>query len=343
MNSSTGSLETCRCYEVDTLKVSDVGERALVELARRICKFGPRVKVGIGDDAAAIDIDGRYLIATTDMLVASTHFPPGTTAEQMGHKAVIVNLSDLAAMGAEPLALIFSVGLPRELDVGLVERIIRSMDSVARRYGAYVVGGDLDESDDITIAGSAFGLASKGRLLTRSGARQGDLIAVTSELGAASAGLKILLDQLPPKGYEELVKAQLEPIVRVREGMVLAKNGVKAAIDITDSLAANLWQMSRMSEVKLIIDREKVPVHPLALKFAEQHGFEVEDFALFGGEDFELLFTVRPSGWRRVRLALERIGTKVTAIGNVAKGRGVYIQREGILEKLPDRGYEHFR
>ena len=325
------------------MRVSDVGERALVELARRICKSGPRVKVGIGDDAAAIDIDGKYLVATTDMLVASTHFPHDTTAEQMGHKAVIVNLSDLAAMGAEPLAMVFSVALSRKLDVSFVRRIIKSMDLTARRYGTYVVGGDLDESDDITIAGAAFGLASKSRLLTRSGARPGDVIAVTGQLGTASAGLEILLERLPSKGYEKLIRAQLEPVARVREGMLLAKNGVKAAIDITDGLAANLWQMSRMSKVKLIIEREKVPIHPLVNKFAERNGFDVEKFALFGGEDFELLFTVKRGSWKKVQLALKRAGTTASAIGYVTHGRGVYVQKRNILKKLPDRGYEHFK
>jgi thiamine-monophosphate kinase len=325
------------------MKVSDFGERALVELARMTFKKGPRIKVGIGDDAAAIDIDGRYLIVTTDMLVASTHFPHGTTAEQMGIKAVIVNLSDIAAMGAEPLALIFSVGLPRELDVDFVRRMIRGMDVTARRYGAYVVGGDLDETDDITIAGAAFGLAKKGQLLTRSGAKPGDVIAVTGQLGAASAGLKILFDRLPPKGYEKLIKAQLEPIARVREGMLLAKNGAKAAIDLTDGLAANLWQVSRMSKAKLVIYRDKVPIHPLVNKLSEKHGFDVEEFAFFSGEDFEMLFTLRRDIWEKVRHALKGIGTDATAIGYVSKGRGVYIQKHGALEKLPDRGYEHFK
>jgi thiamine-monophosphate kinase len=325
------------------MKISDFGERALVELARRTFKRGPRVKVGIGDDAAAIDIDDRYLIVTTDMLVAGTHFPHGTTAKQMGIKAVIVNLSDIAAMGAEPLALIFSVGLPRKLEVDFVRRIIRAMDVTARRYGAYVVGGDLDETDDITIAGAAFGLAKKDQLLTRSGARPGDFIAVTGKLGAASAGLKILLDQLPKKGYEKLIKAQLEPIARVREGMLLAKNGAKAAIDLTDGLAANLWQVSRMSGVKMIIDRDKVPIHPLVNKLSEKHEFDVEEFAFFTGEDFEMLFTLRRDIWEKVRQSLKRIGTDATAIGHVAKGRGVYIQKNGAMKRLPDRGYEHFK
>lgn len=325
------------------MKLSDFGERALVELARRTFTKGPRVKIGIGDDAAAIDIDGRYLIVTTDMLVAGTHFPHGTSAEQMGIKAVIVNLSDIAAMGAEPLALIFSVGLPRELDVDFVRRIIRGMDVTARRYGAYVVGGDLDETDDITIAGAAFGLSKKDQLLTRSGAKPGDVIGVTGQLGAASAGLKILLERLPQKGYKKLIKAQLEPIARVREGMLLAKNGARAAIDLTDGLAANLWQVSRMSRAKLIIDRDKVPIDPLVNKFSEQHGFDVEEFAFFSGEDFEMLFTLKRKSWGKVQQALKRIGTDATAIGYVSKGRGVYIQKHGSLEKLPDRGYEHFK
>ena len=325
------------------MKVSDVGERAIVEFARKICQSGPRVKVGIGDDAAAIDIDGKYLIATTDMLIAGTHFPKGTTATQMGLKAVVVNFSDIAAMGAEPLGLVFSVGLPRTLNVRFVKDMMREMDRVARSYGAYVVGGDLDESDEIIIAGAAFGLAKKGGLLTRSGARPGDLIAVTGELGAASAGLKILLDKIPVKGYERLVKAQLEPHARVKEGLALANNGsVTSAIDTTDSLAANAWQVSRMSKVKMIFDYEKLPINHVVKKFSCSRGLNVDNFALFGGEDFELLFTVRPSGWKKVQSAFKRLGTAVTLVGRATKGKGVFIKRRGEIENLPDIGYEHF-
>ncbi len=327
------------------MNLSDVGERALVELARRVCRRGPRVRVGIGDDAAAVDIDARRcLVATTDMLIARTHFPLGTTPEQMGHKAVVVNLSDLAAMGAEPLALVFSVGLPRKLEVNFVERMIRGMDATARAYGTYVVGGDLGEADDITISGSAFGIADRGRLLRRSGARPGDLIAVTGELGAAAAGLRILLEGLQRGDYARLLKAQLEPAARVKEGVQLAKSGlVTSAIDVTDGLAANLWQLSRESGVKLVVDRAKIPEHPPVRKFAARHGFGVDDFVLFGGEDFELLFTVRPQGWERVRRALKRVGTAATQIGIATRGKGVFIQSDGKMLVLPDRGYEHFR
>lgn len=326
------------------MKLSEVGERALVELARKLCSKGPRVVVGIGDDAAALDIDGRCLVATTDMLVAKTHFPPGTTPRQMGHKAVVANLSDLAAMGTEPLALVFSVGLPRGTEVGFVRRLLKGMDATARAYRTHVVGGDLDESEDITIAGTAFGLADRGELLLRSGCRPGDLVAVSGELGAAAAGLKILLGGLPRKGYGELVRAQLEPTARVREGRVLAQSGfVTSAIDITDGLASNLWQLERESKVKLVVERELLPEHRLVGRFATEHGFEVDDLVLFGGEDFELLFTVRPGGWGRVRRALERVGTRATLVGRAARGKGVFIQARGKTRALPDRGYEHFR
>jgi len=326
------------------MKLSEVGERALVELARKLCSKGPRVVVGIGDDAAALDIDGRCLVATTDMLMARTHFPPGTTPRQMGHKAVVANLSDLAAMGAEPLALVFSVGLPRRTEVGFVRQLLRGMDATARAYRTHVVGGDLDESEDVTIAGTAFGLADREELLPRSGARPGDLVAVSGELGAAAAGLKILLEGLPRKGYGELVKAQLEPVARVREGRVLAQSGfVTSAIDITDGLASDLWQLARESRVKFAVERERLPEHRFVRRFATEHGFEVDDFVLFGGEDFELLFTVRSDGWRRVRQALERVGTKATSIGRVARGKGVFIREGGKTRALPSRGYEHFR
>lgn len=326
------------------MRLNDIGERALVEIARRTFRKGSRVRIGIGDDGAAIDIDERCLVVTTDMLVASIHFLPETKPEQIGRKAVVVNLSDLAAMGAEPLGLVFSVALPRELDVGFVKRIMKGMDSSARKYGTYVVGGDLDESKEITIAGAAFGLADRKKLLMRSGAKEGDLVAVTGKLGAASAGLKILLEKLPLRGYKKLVEAQLEPKALVNEGIILAKSGlVKAATDITDSLATSLWQMASESGVKIVIDKRKIPVHPLVEKFSTQHGYNVDDFTLFGGEDFELLFTVRPRAWDKVRMALKRVGAEATSIGQVTKGRGVFVRVDEKEKQLEDRGYEHFR
>ncbi len=327
------------------MKLSQAGERVLVENARRIFRSGGRVRIGIGDDAAAIDLAGKKcLVVTTDMLVASTQFPPETKPEQIGRKAVIVNLSDVAAMGAEPLGLVFSVALPRNLEVEFANRIMKGMNSTAKEYDTYVVGGDLDESAEITIAGTAFGLADRDKLLRRSGAREGDILAVTGDFGAAGAGLKILLEKISENGYEKLVKAQLEPNARVKEGMALARSGrVKAAIDVSDGLASNLWHLARESKVKLVVDKDKIPIHPLVRKFSNYYDSNPNDFALFGGEDFELIFTTRPQSWSRVRLALKRVGTKATPIGKVVKGSGVFIKEGEKTKPLEDRGYEHYR
>ncbi|MFH1821968.1 MAG: thiamine-phosphate kinase, partial [Methanobacteriota archaeon] len=249
-----------------------------------------------------------------------------------------------AAMGAGALGLVFSVALPRDLDVEFVNRIMKGMDSAAKEYDTYVVGGDLDENKDIVISGTAFGLAKRGELLRRSGAKEGDILAITGELGAAAAGLKVLMEKVPVNGYRKLVKAQLEPKARVKEGMALARSGcVKAAIDVSDGLATNLWHLARESKAKLIIERDKIPIHPLVKKFSNQYGFKIDDFVLFGGEDFELIFTTRPKAWHGINLSLKRLGTKSTAIGKVSKGRGVFIRDDGKTKPLEDRGYEHFK
>jgi thiamine-monophosphate kinase len=202
----------------------------------------------------------------------------------------------------------------------------------------------LDESDKIIISGVAFGQLKKGTALTRSGAKAGDLVVVTGTLGAASAGLKILLEKLPQAGFRPLVDAQLRPAARVKEGLALVKSGaVNAAIDITDGLASNLWQISRESKVKITIERELIPENPMVRRLAAAHGFKVDDFVLFGGEDFELLFTVRPVGWPNVKRALERIGTSASVIGRVEAGHGVFMKTGGRTRPLPDRGYEHFK
>ncbi len=126
------------------MRIRELGERALIELARKTCAPGSHTRVGIGDDAAAIDIGSTCLVVTTDMLVSRVHFPSGTPAEQMGKKAVVVNLSDIAAMGASPLGLVFSVGLPRGIEVDFVKKLLRSMDSCALSYDTNVLGGDLN-------------------------------------------------------------------------------------------------------------------------------------------------------------------------------------------------------
>jgi thiamine-monophosphate kinase len=222
--------------------------------------------------------------------------------------------------------------------------MLKTMDSTAREYGAYVIGGDLGESGEVILAGAALGLTRKGKFLRRRGAKAGDLVAVTGTLGRASAGLKILMKKLPQKDFRDLVQAQLEPRARIREGEALARSGfVSAAIDLSDGLASDLWQLSKESEIKITIERGALPTDALVTKFAKKYGLNPDDFVLFGGEDFELLFTVKPDGWKKISRSLRQKGTKVTPIGYVEKGKGVYIEKKGKLFKLPNKGFEHFK
>lgn len=326
------------------MKLKEVGERALLRMVRGICDKGPQIELGIGDDAAAINIGDKYLVVSTDMLIGNVHFLPETPIERIGRKSVVVNLSDLAAMGANPLGLVFSIGAPRDIEYSFIKDLLESMNSIAREYDTYIVGGDLNESTEIIISGTAFGTTLKNQLLTRSGAREGDIICLTGDLGSAAAGLKIILDKLPRGENEGLLDAFHEPVARVKIGHLLAQSGVvTSTIDISDGLAANLWQISRMSEVKLIIDKEELPINPQVKKISDENNWNLDELTLFSGEDFELLFTVKREGWESLKENVNTGEVNITKIGEVSKGHGVYIKKNSRIEELPDRGYEHFR
>lgn len=321
------------------MKLAELGERKLVELLRRKFGKGREVEVGIGDDAAVLRIGGELMVLTTDILFQSTHFPPQTTPEQMGWKALVVTISDLAAMGAEPIAVTFSVGLPPTTEVRELEKIADGMKRAAKKYGVSVVGGDLNEDEEVVISGSAVGKAE--RVLRRCGARPGDLLAVTNRLGRASAGLYLLTRSLPVGRYRELLKALLEPEARVKEGKILTSGGATSAIDLSDGLALNLWQLAVESGVRMVLER--VPTHPLVERFSAEHGLDPLEFSQFGGEDYELLFTFPSDSREKLEKELRKVGSSLTVIGRVEKGRGVVWEREGKLVPLPEQGYEHFR
>lgn len=326
------------------MKLKDVGERSLLELAQQICEAGPSVIVGVGDDGAAIKTEKDTLVTTTDMIIEKIHFPLNASVQYISTKAVVTNLSDLAAMGARPLGLVFSIGAPGETEVDFISELLQGMNSTARKYGVYLVGGDLNEASEIIISGAAFGEADEEELLLRSGARAGDIIGMTGELGIVAAGVRAMLEDISIENKELLKDGFKNPVARTKEGMVLSQSGgVTSAIDITDGLASNLWQISRMSEVGLVIDDEKLPIPQEVRDFSKEQGIELDELTLYGGEDFELIFTVRPDTWDDVATEIRKLGTKVSRIGEVNAKEGVSIKRKGELEELPDRGYKHFK
>lgn len=324
-------------------RLRDVGESAVLRLARRIFTRSKMVVTGIGDDAAVLSIDGKFFAMTTDMLVGKTSIPRIATPEQIGKKTVAVNFSDLAAVGARPVALLLSIAMPADFELSFVERMMTSIEREVRRYGAHVIGGDVDEGEDITIAGFAFGIV-EGKILTRDGAGVGELIGVTGELGCAAAGLDFIRRKMDDKRFEPLAKAQLEPEARCVEGMILGKcEGVTSAIDISDGLAYNLWQICEESGIGIIVEKEKIPLCSLVKEYSESMRKDPYEFALFGGEDYELLFTVKPSFLSELEREFRKANRKFTIIGKTAREKGVWISEKGKSRKLPKIGFEHFR
>ncbi len=276
-----------------------------------------RVQAVIGreqtlDDCAVIPLGDKYLVATTDMLHETTDFPAGMTGWQMGWMAVAVTISDIAAMGADPKAVLLAVGLD---DPDRLLPIMEGAHDCCNAFGAELVGGDLDAHTELTIVSSGLGTVAPERLVRRTGARPGDVIAVTGRLGEAQAALE---------GYEYLTKELLEPQPRVAFGRALARAGVTAMMDISDGLALSLYDLQAAGGYGFAVDTHRLP---LPSGVPETEG---RDLALYGGGDFELLFTC-PEG------ILPVPGVEAIVVGRVIE-EALVLADGAVLER---RGYQH--
>ena len=325
--------------------VEELGERRIIEILLEQLEVMPGVPVPFGDDVSALDLgDGRLAVLKTDMLVGRTDVPSGMSLWQAARKAVVMNVSDLAAKGVRPTAILASLGLPRGLTEGDIEQIGRGLNAGAREYGAYVLGGDTNEASDLVISCAAFGTCEKQSFMRRSGAKPGDLVAVTGPFGKTAAGLKVLLEgfSASPEVKETLVKAVLIPQARLQEGLTLAQTrAVTASIDSSDGLAWSLHEISRASHVGFII--EKLPVAREAEEFAEAHGLDPAELALYGGEEYELVITVKAELWKRVEEAVKKVGGSIMKIGFATRAPAILFRgKEGTL-LIEAQGWEHFK
>ncbi|HEX8096609.1 MAG TPA: thiamine-phosphate kinase [Pyrinomonadaceae bacterium] len=319
---------------------------------------------GIGDDAAVIRQWGEGdTVITTDLLVEDVDFRLGTApAALLGHKALAVSLSDIAAMGARPRWALLSLGVPREVwDSEFLEEFYEGFFALADRFGVALVGGDVSRTPErIVIDSVVLGETARGRAVLRSGARPGDHIFVTGTLGASAAGLRLLergarLTKRGPRPrrarlVEALLLKHLAPEPRVAWGELLgAERLATAMIDTSDGLSSDLAHLCRESGVGARIEASRVPVHPALSEIrrdnAAQFDFPNTDplaLALHGGEDFELLFTIRPRDLKR--LPTEFSGIKATYIGDVTDAPNrLTLRHEGGRERrLRPAGYSHF-
>ncbi|MEM2806705.1 MAG: thiamine-phosphate kinase [Candidatus Bathyarchaeia archaeon] len=328
---------------METLR--DMGERKAIELILERLDKMPQMPIPFGDDVSAYPIGKKQLfILKTDMLVAETDVPKGMSLWQAARKAVVMNISDFAAKGVKPLVMLVSLGVPKDTTRKELEEIAEGLNAGAREYEAFIIGGDTNEASDLIVSLSVFGLARKDHVMLRSGARPGDIVAVTGPFGKTSAGLKVLLENFKASRdiRGSLLEAVYMPKARLKEGLALNATGaVTSAIDSSDGLAWSLHELSKASNVGFLI--ENVPLAHEAIKFAEINGLDPLDLALYGGEEYELVLTIKPSLWGKAEKAVKNVGGNLTRIGRVTAEREIILEIKDEKRIIEPRGWEHFR
>jgi len=297
--------------------------------------------LGFDDDVTAIPLSSKtWIIVKTDMLVGSTDIPPGMTIQEAARKAVVATVSDFAAKGVRPRALMVSLGLPAPVKKKTIQDIARGLGQAAREYQCNMIGGDTNQADDLVIDIIGVGLANPKTLVRRNGARPGDIVAVTGPFGKTSAGLRILMSRREKdlSKYPSLVQAARRPRASLAEGIILAKShAVTSSIDSSDGLAWSLHQIARSSKVG--INLHTIPVAAEVESFAKEHRLSALDLALYGGEEYELVVTIKPERFHD----LKKHVSSLTRIGTVEKkplGVVAYLGEKRI--RVKQQGWQHF-
>jgi len=333
------------------MKVSELGEFGLIELLADIVGktknpqdvSWQRLLIGINDDAAAWEGDDAIQLATTDSLVQDTHFDLNvTTWKELGWKAIAVNLSDIAAMGGVPEYALISLALPGELETDCIANLYKGMAEISSQFGVAIIGGNIASAIKTMISVTVLGNLESNSMLTRSAALPGDQIAVTGYPGLSAAGLKMLKQKLSfdAETTQLLREAHLTPMPRIDEGQILLHRGVKAAIDISDGLLADLTHICLASKVSARINENAVPIHPALKKNFKSDYLQL---ALSCGEDYELLFT---AGSQIINRLKKTMPCPVTVIGEIAEGKPgqvTLIDADGKIIPWEKAGWEHFK
>ncbi len=323
------------------MKLRDLGERKAVELIRDILLNRSNDPNEMSDDCAAIDIGDEYLLVTTDMISKHAHIHEKATPWQVGWHIVAINLSDIAAMGGEPMGVVVALGLPYNFDVEYLEGIVEGMNSCASNFNTSILGGDTKEAEILTLSGCAFGKVAKNEIMLRKGAKPGDIVAVTGKLGSAASAYYALKNNIDD---ENAIKNLLEVHPRVKEGITLSKTkAVTTCMDISDGLASSIHQLSLLNEVGFQLDFDQIPVSNETKAISEKLEITIEELALYFGGDYELLITLDKEGVEGAKNALSDAGAKLTLIGEVIKDNKNMLIKDGVSTLLENRGYEHFR
>jgi thiamine-monophosphate kinase len=333
------------------MRLDEIGEFGFIRRVSRGAIVRPEgVARPIGDDAAAFVVPPeRLTLVTTDLLVERVHFlRSATTPANLGHKALAVNLSDIAAMGGTAREAFVSLAIPADCPVEFLEELYAGMKQLAARHAVNILGGDTTASRaDLFLSVTVVGEVPPDQVLYRSGARSGDAVCLTGTVGDSRAGLHFVRQGTAPPdaAMQALLEAHLLPRPHLPEGRFLAESGAAtAAIDLSDGLSSDLLHVCEESSVGMRIRADAIPVSPALQDFCGRFGHDPARFALAGGEDYVLAATLRPERLEEVQRSFgARFGRPLHAIGEVTAGSGLALRTpDGREETVAPTGWDHF-
>lgn len=327
------------------MKIGQIGEDTLIEEIKQKMNLNlPVGIVGIGDDCAAIPLgNGKLMLLSTDSLVEGCHFiKDKISAKDLGYKAVMVNVSDIAAMGGRGLYVLMSIALPKETEVSWVKHYIEGVKDACQDAEIVLIGGDTTGSKaGIFINFTIVGEVLSENIKFRKGAKEGDVICITDFIGDSLAGYELMM-----KGEQSsLIKKHCRPKAQFEEGTWLGEqSSVKTMMDISDGLLQDLGRMTKASGCAAEVDIEKIPLSAEFRKFAKERGWSAEEKAIISGEEYCLLFTVESDAYDVVGREFEKKFTRpLYSIGVMKNGSGVSFLKRGQKLNIESQGYLHFK
>lgn len=325
-------------------------EFQLIEFVKKNVKIKNKlIKKGIGDDCAIINFNKKdYLIITTDSFYEDIHFKKNFfLPEQIGEKSALVNISDILAMGGIPFAALINIGFGRKEKFGYIKNILNGMINCFESHFIQIIGGDTIAAHKIFISITLLGIVNKKHIMLRTGAKDGDLIFTTGNLGDSFAGFKLLYYYKQKKylPYEkQLVRKHCSPVLRYKESEILSKSGfITSCMDISDGLISDILRITVENGVGAEIFVDDLPISSNARKTAEKFNENIYDYALYGGEDYELLFTIKSKDEKNFYDYINNKSIKVYKIGRIIKEKNIYkiINRKKIKENFK-KVWKHF-
>ena len=331
------------------MKLKELGEFRFIDRITEGCLVRREgVIKAIGDDCCVFKApENRVILLTTDMLVEDIHFLRNSISpHELGRKSLAVNISDIAAMGGIPGEAVISIAIPGTIEVEYLDQLYEGMKSMAREFQVNLLGGDTTSSPaHLVINVALVGWAAEDEVLYRSGAKEGDVIFLTGEVGASAAGLDIILSGRNFVDRGELFEAHLNPTPQIKEGRIIA--GLKVAnslIDVSDGVASDLGHICEESRVGALLEESRIPVTETFRSYCNEFQLECEKLMLHVGEDYVLLGSVPAESAETLKNALESAGCRFYPIGTIIKGAGILLKgSDGSTRKIAASGFDHFR